>query len=250
MDSLLANAFGLDASHLAAEERHRLLSRLLSRLAHEVRNPLSSLGIHVQLLEEDLAALSPPVAPKTTGRLAIIRHELSRLDDVVRQFLTLAAPSAVNLERVELSVLLRDVCQLLGPEADARAITLHAAVADRARYVNADPKQLTQAVVNLAINALQAVERSGRVEITADVEPPPAGSLRIQIRDTGPGIDPDKRLAIFEPFFTTKPEGSGLGLWIVQQVAMAHRGRISAGNAPEGGAVFTLHLPVDPENSS
>jgi signal transduction histidine kinase len=70
--------------------------------------------------------------------------------------------------------------------------------------------------------------------------------LAIEVADTGPGIDPGKQLAIFEPFFTTKPEGSGLGLWIVQQIAMAHGGSVAAANPGSGGALFTLHLPLQP----
>jgi two-component system, NtrC family, sensor histidine kinase HydH len=172
----------------------------------------------------------------------VIRTELHRLDGVVRQFVNLAGPSSVNLQPINVAELLQHVCRLLEPEATKRQIVLMATRASELPEVWADPVQLTQALVNLVINAIQAVERDGRVEVSAAFDVA-TEQVIIVVRDTGPGIDPQKRLAVFEPFFTTKPEGSGLGLWIVQQIAMAHGGTVAAGNAAEGGAVFTLRLP-------
>jgi signal transduction histidine kinase len=107
----------------------------------------------------------------------------------------------------------------------------------------ADSAQLTQVLVNLVINAIQAVERNGRVEVSAGMDEKD-GVLTIAVQDTGPGIPADKQSAIFEPFFTTKTEGSGLGLWIVQQIITAHGGVVEASNAAGGGALFAVHLPL------
>jgi two-component system sensor histidine kinase HydH len=247
MDTLPSDALGRDTSELAAEETQRLLSRLLSRLAHEIRNPLGALDVHVQLLEEDLTRISPAVPVESTARVAIIRRELSRLDNIVRQFLSLAGPSSINPQTVDLRETLQHVCHLLAPEAASREIELTATVPDEMPPLSADHGQLTQALVNLALNAIQAIQRSGRVQMIAQAEDA-RGGIAIEVRDSGPGIDLEKRAAIFEPFFTTKPEGSGLGLWIVQQIAMAHGGTVTVTNAPEGGAVFALHLPLQPRN--
>ena len=103
MEKLLAKALGQDVTQLAAEEKQLLLSRLLARLAHEIRNPLSSLDIHVQLLEEDLAHIAPQTKEKLSGRLEIIHGELHRLENIVKQFLRLAGPSALDLAAVEVS---------------------------------------------------------------------------------------------------------------------------------------------------
>lgn len=238
---MLASAFGLDASQLATEERRRLLSRMLSRLAHEVRNPLSSLDIHVQLLTEDLGGLPAPPPAKVLERLEIIRHEVSRLDGIVRQFLTLAGPSPVNLQPVDVRELLRHVSRVLAPDAESRRIAIAVDVAPVVAEFWADPAQLTQAFVNLLLNAFQAIEHDGRVEVT--LVPEGEDVVRIDVRDTGTGILPEHLLAIFEPFFTTKSDGSGLGLWIVQQIVTAHRGSVTAANHPERGAVVTLRLP-------
>ena len=243
MDAVIQDALSRDASQLAVTERQRLLSRMLSQLAHEIRNPLGSLDVHVQLLEEDLGRLALPVLPQISGRLAVIRTELRRLDGVVRQFLSLAKPSAINAQRIDLVETLHQVRGVLGAEATARGIELVTTVPEGFPPLRADSGQLTQAVVNLVINAIQAVDRRGRVEIEARLEEPPEW-ICIDVRDTGPGIDISKGAVIFEPFFTTKAEGSGLGLWIVQQIALAHGGTISATNLPAGGASFTLRLPL------
>jgi len=243
MEIILANALGQDVSRLAAQEKRQLLSRLLARFAHEVRNPLSSLDIHVQLLEEDLQEASPQIRDKTASRFEIIHGELHRLENIVKHFLSLAGPSSLDLHPVEVGKVISHVCELLRPEAATRGIEIALDVPDALPCVAADAAQLTQALVNLVINAIQAVRRAGRVEVSARLEQD-AGLLTIAVRDTGPGIPTDKQPDIFEPFFTTKTEGSGLGLWIVQQIITAHGGAVDAANAPGGGAVFAVHLPL------
>ena len=278
MEKILATALGQDVSKLAlrpvssdggyaperAQEKQLLLSRLLARLAHEIRNPLSSLDIHVQLLEEDLAQAPSQVREKAAGRFEIIHGELHRLENIVKHFLSLAGPSALDLQQVEVAKVVHHVCELLRPEAAARGIEIMMKVPESMPPLTADPVQLTQALVNLVINAIQAVEgnglapwsfpsqttgtgkhtySTGRVEVSAHVDAENE-LLAIEIHDTGPGIPLEKQSAIFEPFFTTKTEGSGLGLWIVQQIVTAHGGVVVASNAPNGGAVFAVHLPL------
>lgn len=223
-------------------EKRDLLERLLARLAHEIRNPLSSLDIHVQLLEEDVSALTSEARGQMGPRLEIIRGELHRLESIVEHFLRLAGPSALDLEPVDLPKEIRHVCELLRPEAAARNIDLQTRVQDTLTAIHADRVRLTQALLNLLINAMQAVERGGRIDVAASFAGP---AVLITVADTGPGIPPDRLPAIFDPYFTTKPEGSGLGLWIAQQIATAHGGSLQAANRSEGGAVFTLLLPLN-----
>lgn len=236
-------ALGQDVAQLAAEEKQRLLSRLLARLAHEIRNPLSSLAIHVQLLEEDLAQAALPLRAQTAGRFEIIRSELQRLENLVRQFLSLAAPSSIDLQTVEVAEVVRYVCELLRPEAAERKIEIATDLPESLPPLTADPGQLKQALINLVINALQAVERNGRIEVIVRTDPQ-AGTFSLQVSDNGPGVPGERKSAIFEPFFTTKSEGSGLGLWIVQQIATAHGGVVTVDDRPNGGAAFTLQLPL------
>ncbi len=236
-----------EPNSLAADERQRMLSRLLARVAHEIRNPLSSLEVHVQLLEEDVARLGLSDAEKTSNRLDIIRGEIQRLDNIVKQFLRLAGPSALELQSMDVAATVEHVCELLHPEAAARGVEIAMEVPADLPAMIADAGQVTQALVNLVLNALQAITGSGRIEVS--VTPADAGAaLTFRVSDTGPGVDEAKRAAIFEPFFTTKPHGSGLGLWIVQQIAFAHGGSITVENAVPTGAVFTLRLPVRATN--
>jgi two-component system sensor histidine kinase HydH len=243
VEKILANALGQDVTQLATAEKQLLLARLLARLAHEIRNPLSSLDIHVQLLEEDLVHLAPQLREKTASRFEIIRGELHRLENIVKHFLRLAGPAALDVEQVEMGKVIGHVCELLRPEAAARGIGITMQLAEKLPSVTADPGQLTQALVNLVINAIQAIERAGQIQVSAGINKA-EGFLLVTVCDNGPGIPSEKLTTIFEPFFTTKSEGSGLGLWIAQQIAMAHGGAIQASSAPAGGAVFTLHLPL------
>ncbi|HTL15608.1 MAG TPA: ATP-binding protein [Patescibacteria group bacterium] len=237
----MAKALGQEPGQLAVTEKRHLLERLLARLAHEIRNPLSSLDIHVQLLEEDLIGLAPAMRGQLSPRLEIIRGELHRLESIVEHFLRLAGPSELNLEMMEVPRIVNHVCDLLRPEAAARGIQLTPQIQPELPSISADPVRLTQALMNLVINAMQAVERDGSIQVGAKLV---ETAILIHVTDTGPGIPAEKVPSIFDPYFTTKSEGSGLGLWIAQQIATAHGGNIQAQNGPGGGAVFSLVLPL------
>src|SRR5262249_6755578 len=148
---------------------------------------LSSLDIHVQLLEEDLQEATAQVREKTAARFDIIHGEIRRLENVVKHFLSLAGPSALDLHPVMLAQVVGHVCELLRPEAAARDIELILELGENLPAVPADAAQLTQALVNLVINAIQAVERNGRVEIHVSADQP-RGVVTVAVRDTGPGI--------------------------------------------------------------
>ena len=243
MESILAKALGQETGQLAVAEKRDLLERLLARLAHEIRNPLSSLDIHVQLLEEDLGGLAPGMRSQLNPRLEIIHGELHRLESIVDHFLRLAGPSELDLEPVEIGKIVNHVCDLLRPEAAARAIELATVIEPGLPALLADPVRLTQALMNLVINAMQAVERRGRIAVNARLS---EQAVLVEVTDNGPGIPQEKLASIFDPYFTTKAEGSGLGLWIAQQIATAHGGTIRAQNGPHGGAFFAMALPVKP----
>jgi two-component system sensor histidine kinase HydH len=242
-ENILAKVIGQGESQLAAGEKHDLLARLLGRLAHEIRNPLSSLDIHVQLLEEDLAALAPETRKPLNPRLGIIHGELHRLESIVGRFLRLAGPSALELESVKIPKIVAHVCDLLRAEASTRQIEITTQIENNLPSVTADPVRLTQALMNLVINAVQAVEKNGRVQVSA-AKSATGDALVLRVQDSGPGIPANKLEEIFDPYFTTKPEGIGLGLWIARQIAVAHGGTLRTENAPAGGAIFTLLLPL------
>jgi two-component system, NtrC family, sensor histidine kinase HydH len=242
MEHLAVTSVPHDAAK-QVQEKQILLSRLLARLAHEVRNPLSSLNIHVQLLEEDMGHIPAELRARSALRFRTIRTELERLDSLVKQFLTLAGRSSVNPQLVDVTKIAEHVCALVRPEAAVHGIDLEWEGAADLPPIVADPDQLTQALLNLVLNAVQAVGRDGLVMVSAELAAENE-RMALVVRDTGPGIDPNDEATLFEPFYTTKEDGSGLGLWIVRQIAVAHGGTARVENAPAGGAIFTLELPV------
>lgn len=226
------------------EEKRNLLARLLSHLAHEIRNPLSSLDIHVQLLEEDLTTGAAQTAlPKPIlDRFQIIHGELRRLENIVTRFLQLAGPSDLELAPLSLNELVLQVRDLLRPDAEERKVHLEIEQADGLPKITADSVQLSQALINLVINALQAAPSRGHVWLrTRQLS---AAEQAIEIADDGPGIPLADQARIFEPYFTTKTQGSGLGLWITQQIVLAHNGTLTVTSQPDRGSLFTIKLPV------
>jgi two-component system sensor histidine kinase HydH len=226
-----------------APENRDLVARLLKRLAHEIRNPLSSLDVQFQLLEEDLAALAAQVRPPLAARLGVVRGELQRLDAIVERFLKLAGPSALELGPVQINDLVTHICDLLRPEASTRQIEIVATLQPDLPRVSADSVRLTQALMNVIINGIQAISGGGRV-VVSTAQSGDHNNLLLSVQDTGPGIPASELGEIFDPYYTTKPEGNGLGLWIAQQIAVAHGGDLHAENGPAGGAVFVLTLPL------
>jgi signal transduction histidine kinase len=130
---------------------------------------------------------------------------------------------------------------LLRPEASRRKVEITATLEPDLPLIRADSVRLTQALLNVIINGIQAISGGGRVSVSTSRT---AEYLSLRVQDTGPGIPPNELGEIFDPYFTTKPEGNGLGLWIAQQIALAHGGDLHAENAPDGGAVFVLTLPL------
>src|SRR5690606_9968802 len=139
--------------------------------------------------------------------------------------------------------ILDHVCSLLTPEAASRKIQIRTRLPTDIPLIPADSDQLTQAMLNLVINALQAVGQNGNVEVCASLA---EDCVIIEVSDTGPGVPAERVNAIFEPYFTTKPGGTGIGLWIAQQIVLAHKGTIHVTNNHDGGARFTLRLPRSP----
>ena len=208
-ENILAKAIGQDESQMAAVEKQDLLARLLGRLAHEIRNPLSSLDIHVQLLEEDLAKLAPETKKSLKPRLEIIHGELHRLESIVERFLRLAGPSALDLELVEIPKIVTHVCELLRAEASTRQIEIVTQIEHGLPPVTADPIRLTQALMNLVINAVQAMPFGGKLTIeTRNVEVDesyahshptlrPCPHVMLAVSDTGAGMTPETQEHIF-----------------------------------------------------
>ena len=229
------------------------LGRLMTGVAHEVKNPLNAMTIHLELLKQKLAAVpevvTVPAGPPGVGgprvdlskHVNIISSEIRRLDEVVNGFLKFARPDELKLQPVQLSALISDVVTTALPEADARGVTIKTECPSNLPEINADPGMLGQALLNLAINACQAMPTGGSLRITC--RPDDRGRVVVDVEDTGVGIPPEHLSRIFDLYFTTKKEGSGIGLSMVYRIVQLHDGEVEVQSTPGHGTRFRLMFP-------
>lgn len=226
---------------LAMAERLMSMGRLAAGFAHEIRNPLGSIRGFTQLLREGLEPADP-----RRSQVDIMLKEMDRLNQLVQRLLTLAHPAsdAPKMVPVRLHELLDQVLVLANYNALSQTIQVVKRYASDLPQVYGDPSELQQAFLNIVLNALHAMEATGgtlTIETACDAR---AHMVQIRFVDTGVGIEPEHLSKIFDPFFTTRPEGTGLGLFIAQQIVAAHRGRIEVHSLPGAGATFRVTLPV------
>lgn len=244
-DAVSAQLRRLPAGGAASKELAQLskriaaLGRLTAGVAHEVKNPLNAMTIHLELLRQKLEA-GAPIAD-VRSHADIIGREIKRLDAVVQGFLKFARPEDMRFERVSLAALAADVAQSIRAEAEAGRVTVEASTADQAIEVDADPAMLRQALLNLAMNALQAMPHGGTLRFST--ESGKDGRVVVRVRDTGTGIPPEQLARVFDLYFTTKAGGSGIGLSMVFRTVQLHHGDIDVESTPGTGTTFTISLP-------
>lgn len=226
------------------EEVHRMselaaIGQLAASIAHELRNPLSSIKGAAQFLETETTD------PSTREFLGIIVEEVDGLNRIASEFLDFARPLRIEASEVRLSdVLQRQTSLLAGQFADA-GIDVTVDVQPDVPPIRADQKQVEQVLLNLALNAIQAMPNGGSLQIILRLSRKYAGCVEISLADTGVGIQGDRLNKIFTPFFTTKVKGTGLGLPVVQKIIQNHQGHIGVESVEGEGSVFSVHLPVD-----
>jgi len=216
------------------------LGRLTSGVAHEVRNPLNAMMIHVELLRDRLASTSPDVQQS----LDIIGSEVHRLDRVVQGFLRFMRPQELSLKALDLNALLGSVAALLEAEWQPRGVHFHWDVDSALPPIRADEELLRQAFLNILQNACQAMPVGGTVSISTAREG--RELIRVSIADEGVGIPAENLEKIFKLYFTTKPDGSGIGLSIVYRIIQMHDGTIEARSENRQGTTMVVRLPVRP----
>jgi signal transduction histidine kinase len=223
---------------LARKNRLADLGQMASHVAHEVRNNLVPATLYLSLLRRRVAA-----DPASLEMLERIAAGFTAMDAMVHHLLHFTADREVQVQPFSLGELLRDIEASLAPQLAAQNIRMAVRVPDTQRLV-ADREMLRRAVLNLVLNALDAMPAGGTLTISSTAGP---HSLDLEIADTGPGLPAHVLPRIFEPFFTTKRTGTGLGLSIVSRIAEAHGGSVTAANRPAGGAAFTLSIPAAAE---
>jgi signal transduction histidine kinase len=217
------------------------LSRLSAGVAHEVKNPLNATVIHLELLKEQLASAGSGASSSAMDHVAIIAAQMRRLDEVVQGFLRFIRPEDLKLERVQPGVLIEAIRPIVSAEAERHGIELRIETPHGLPDVRVDSGMMQQALLNLALNACQAMPNGGRLRLSASA----AGQKRVEIvcEDTGPGIKPEHLDKIFDLYFTTKQGGSGIGLSMVYRAVQLHDGEIQVQSIPGRGTTFRVLLP-------
>jgi PAS domain S-box-containing protein len=219
------------------------LGRLTSGLAHEVKNPLNAMMIHLELLKERLDVPAEGVQQS----LEVIGSEIRRLDRVVHGFLRFIRPEELSLKLLDLNALVRDVASLMETEWQKEGIHFAFQLDPTLPLIAADEELLRQAFLNILLNACQAMPTGGIVGISTAMER--WDSVRVSIADTGVGIPPDDLGKIYQLYYTTKPHGSGIGLSLVYRVVQMHNGSIEASSELGRGTTMVVRLPVSQSRS-
>jgi signal transduction histidine kinase len=223
-------------------ERQAFVGTLAAGLAHEMRNPLSTLRMHLELLKEDWA--SPVTERERAGarRLDGILQETKRLEDTLADFLRFAVKQQLQRAPVDLVTMIRELTDFVGPNLQRHGLRLESSCAPDLPILQADPGLLRHAVLNLLLNACEASRAGDTVTLRAERD---GRQVAIRVVDRGTGIEPQHLERIFEVYFSTKPSGTGLGLPTAKRIVEQHGGTISVESAPSRGSTFTIRLPVE-----
>ena len=217
------------------------LGEIAMGIAHEIRNPLAGIRIMAQALEEEIS--HNPTWREYVGRII---SEIDRLNELLKSFFSFAKPQQPNLALCHLPRLVDDVLLLLGKDLQSRRIRVEHTHDPDLPEVKVDEGQIKQVLLNLFMNAMQAMEEEGSLRIHSEkVVVGGRRELVLSVADTGKGIAPEHQSRIFDPFFTTKAKGLGLGLSITYRIVQRHRGRIRVQSEPGRGTTFFVHLPCE-----
>jgi len=227
---------------LERQEKLVTLGTLAAGIAHEIRNPLTSLKARLYTLEKHLQTV--PAARKDTD---IISAEISRLERIVQDVLSFARPSDPKLETIAADTLLRDVQGLMSPNLERRGVHL-VVESNTELHIRADSGHLKQVLINLVRNGAEAIDGTGTVTLRSRAaRAPVAGgetdAVILEVSDTGKGIPPEVEKRLFDPFFSTKETGTGLGLPIAARIVERHGGTLQYQTRPGHGTTFGVVLP-------
>jgi len=219
---------------LLQSERLATIGRFASQIAHEIRNPLNSISLNIELLEDEFKDSNS----EARGLIRSALRELDRLNGIVNEYLQFARFPKPNLKRGTIEGLVQSVVDSFRPPARI-TFTVHQAKNTPAVWL--DEQLLRQVIDNLTRNAVEAIENEGSIELETDVID---RFVVIRVRDSGIGIPGDVQSKLFEPFFTTKSHGTGLGLATSQQIMFEHNGHLLVESQQGKGTTFSLLLPI------
>ncbi len=217
------------------------LTTLAAGVAHEIKNPLGSIGIHNQLIQKMVSKLDQEDAERINSYLTVIDEEIERLNRIVVDFLFAVRPMDTKLEDGDLNGLISDLLGFVQYELEQADIEVVRDLDEELPQLQLDPKYFKQAMMNLVKNAISAMPDGGMLRVSTQKR---GDQALLRISDNGTGMSPDVRDKIFEPYFTTKDFGSGIGLTLVYKVVKEHMGDISVISKEGQGTTFTITLPL------
>lgn len=232
----------------AAEERARqmdqlaALGRFTSSVAHEIRNPLTGIGMGVRRLSKALA-----VQPEEAENVEFVLSEIRRLDRIVQELFDVTHPRKLNLSPRPITDTIKRAVQSVAGVLEEHHVRVVHDSSPGMPPVPHDADQMQQVFINLLKNAAEASPAGARITVQVSHAAGPAGSVFVTVSDAGSGIDAETQKTLFEPFFTTKPKGTGLGLYITQAIVKRHGGSLTLRSEAGQGATFTVELPLDPQ---
>jgi len=232
-------------SRAVANERLAAIGKMAAHVTHEIRNPLSSIGLNIELLEEELEGAHVQAEARTL--LRSITREVERLEHLSEEYLRVARLPSPRMEADDVAAAVEEIVAFARAEIERAGCTVTLTIEDRLPPALFDESQLRQALLNLLRNAREAMPDGGEIGVRVGAE---AMSVLIDVEDRGGGIPEDIRARVFDPFFSTKGEGTGLGLAITRQIVEAHGGTIACDPREGGGTRFRLALPIAPSRAS
>jgi len=231
----------------AQREVHRaqlraVLGRLAAGVSHELRNPLAALGLHIDLLDEELHERVPESAAMVAELFAAIQTHIARLDDLLQDYLSLVQVSIIECTPQDLGSAVQAWAGAWQQLALSQGVTLRLKGVEHLGTLALHPGTFRRALLNLVQNALEAMPQGGILTVRGQHT---ATHVQVQVQDTGSGITAVTLAQIFEPLYTTKPGGTGLGLYIVQEIVAAHGGQVTVESVVGQGTTFTVTFPLE-----
>ncbi len=217
------------------------LGQLAGGLAHEIKNPLSTINVNLELLAEDLARFDNPQQHRFLNRLHSVQDETARLKRILEDFLQYAGRVEMGTERVDLRTLIAQLVDFFEAQTDTSHVILRTTVPQEPAIADVDPKLIKQALLNLMINAVQAMTQGGELLVKLTVR---RGQAMIEVIDTGSGISDEELARIFEVYYSTKTGGSGLGLPTTRRIIREHHGQLTVESELGKGTRFIITLPL------
>ncbi|MGP1594562.1 MAG: two-component system sensor histidine kinase NtrB [Treponema sp.] len=217
------------------------LTNLAAAVAHEIKNPLGAMSIHLQLLRKNFKTCNTEISTKAQKHLDVVEEEIARLNTIVVDFLFAVRPLQCTFAPVCMNEVINTLAATFNEEFRLAGVQVVLQLAKTLPCIQADERFMRQALMNILTNAKAAMPSGGQLTITTFLN---NEKVCIKITDTGCGIPADVLHKIFEPYFTTKPDGSGLGLTMTYKVIKEHGGDIQVHSEPEGGTCFTILLPL------